>query len=231
METIYTCSHSLAVVHSQPFSAANGTGKAIQVLVEILSDSGDTLTKSTRTCRLFEEKVGTVLVEVKLTPKLGPQINDNPVLYFNVFVYRFLHGSNAALLISAFARPVLDHSDGEMSAFKFRILICGFMSKLPKSLTLLQTNNVFFVTISTQTLLSTHAPMLYLYLTCRTLEERLERTTFKLKHLLDNSELNFLSKLTSTKIDRYLHDFGTIVDEIQRCNFFWSRYSFYYDLL
>lgn len=64
---------------------------------------------------------------------------------------------------------------------------------------------------------ATHSPVVYLYLNCRLLEERIVRTTRRLQGLVIRPDLD------SSRLRRYLADLGTIFDEVQRCNFFWCQ--------
>lgn len=65
---------------------------------------------------------------------------------------------------------------------------------------------------------ATHVPVAYLYLNCKILEERFAVIFRRLQRVALHS------KSDSSKVNRYLLDLGTIIDEIQRCDFFWSKY-------
>ena len=81
-----------------------------------------------------------------------------------------------------------------------------------------QTNSLFLYAIALQTMLSLYLPLVFMFLTCRLLKQRLLRITAKLKRLSGEWQFN------PSKVDRYVHHFGILVDEIQRCNFFWAKY-------
>ena len=63
-----------------------------------------------------------------------------------------------------------------------------------------------------------HGPVVLLYFNCRLLEERIVRTSRRLQRLTVRSNSNLY------KVNKYLRDLGTIIDELQRCDFFWSSY-------
>lgn len=81
-----------------------------------------------------------------------------------------------------------------------------------------QVNAISLTAIGTMNFLITHAPVVLLYLNCKILEERIIHTSRRLHRF------SFGNRFNSSKVDRYLHDLATIFDEVQRSNFFWSKY-------
>lgn len=57
-----------------------------------------------------------------------------------------------------------------------------------------------------------------MYLNCKILKVRINRTLIRLQRSAHPSTFN------ATKVNRYLLDLGGIFDEVQRSDFFWSRY-------
>lgn len=66
--------------------------------------------------------------------------------------------------------------------------------------------------IGTVNVVATHGVIVYLYLNCKILVDRIVRIT---ERILQSNP---------SKVDRCLADLGTIIDEVQRCNFFWANY-------
>ena len=74
-------------------------------------------------------------------------------------------------------------------------------------------------------LLITIGPIVHFYLVCKILRERFNHITEKLK------KFNHWQKLNSRKVDKHIHDFNQLIDELQRSNFFWSKFlSFGYHI-
>lgn len=74
-------------------------------------------------------------------------------------------------------------------------------------------------------LLVSLSPIVFLYLNCRILIERFDQMRLKIEKLANGR------KFRQSKIDKCLSDYATIIDEVQRCNFFFSKYlAFNYHL-
>ena len=74
-------------------------------------------------------------------------------------------------------------------------------------------------------LMQSLSPILYFYLNCRILTERFVQIRLKLEKLANCKQVK------ASKIDKCLHDYSTIIDELQRSDFFWSKYlAFNYHL-
>lgn len=68
---------------------------------------------------------------------------------------------------------------------------------------------------------STFGLILYLFLTGKLFEERFDHVCAQL------SEIAFDDKPLDLKvIDRLVHRFNVIIDDLQKCNYFWSKFNF-----
>lgn len=74
-------------------------------------------------------------------------------------------------------------------------------------------------------LLVTIVPVVYLYLNCKILRDRFTLVTEELE------QFTYMQGVESSKVDKCLHDFNRLIDELHRSNFFWSRFvSFSYHI-
>ena len=60
----------------------------------------------------------------------------------------------------------------------------------------------------------------YLYLVCKILKERFDIITSELHCLVRN-------KIDLHKLKTLLNDFNLIVDDLQKCDYFWSKFNFW----
>ena len=88
---------------------------------------------------------------------------------------------------------------------------------LTKSLICLQVNYISLILIGTMNLLVVLSPVLYLYLTCLILRDRFAQTTVRLEAFTTDKAMDL------AKLDEYLLDFNRIVDDLQKCDRFWSQ--------
>lgn len=97
--------------------------------------------------------------------------------------------------------------------FAIRMQKYHYLHSAPVFWTILIVNSISLQAIGTMNFMITHSPIIYLFLNCKLLEERIVRTCRRLQKASFGSP---------SKVNRYLAHLGTIVDEVQRCNFFWS---------
>ena len=81
-------------------------------------------------------------------------------------------------------------------------------------------NYISLVAIGTMNSIITLGLITYLYLVCKILKERFDIIT---------SELHFLvqKKFDLHKLKTLLNDFNLVVDDLQRCDHFWSKFNFW----
>lgn len=99
----------------------------------------------------------------------------------------------------------------------------NFFNQLMSKL-LFKINFISLVSIGTMNLLITLGPIVHLFLTCKILRDRFTHVTEKLRKTTSQ-------KLDEHQMNKHLHDFSLLIDELQRINFFWSKFmSFNYHL-
>ena len=81
-------------------------------------------------------------------------------------------------------------------------------------------NFISLVAIGTMNLLMNVGLVIYLYLICKILRERFDIIRLNFNHLHQG-------KFNLNELKSLLHDFNLVVDDLQKCNHFWSKFNFW----
>ena len=81
-------------------------------------------------------------------------------------------------------------------------------------------NYISLVAIGTMNLIMNIGLIIYLYLICKILGERFDIIRLNFNHLLQG-------RFNLEELKILLHDFNLVVDDLQKCNHFWSKFNFW----
>ena len=124
-------------------------------------------------------------------------------LLLNLIYKSLIISSTLAMSLSSvtYMIEMLKYSHLHTPLIFYTILIVNYVS-----LTLVGSLNAIIVL----------GPVAFLYLNCRILNERFELAICKLKRQIHDFD----------KMRRHLREFNSIIDDLQRCDHFWSNYIF-----